>query len=71
MGVGVSDGPKGSLDFFGLANQQRPKSEFHSSVFEWVEDRGLYLSQKEILYPSSLIFSCSYSLDGLETLIFN
>ena len=32
--------------------------------------RRLYLSQKEILYPSSLIFSCSYSLDGLETLIF-
>ena len=57
MGVRVSVGPEGSLDFFGLADQQRPESKFHSSVFEWVEDRGLYLSQKETLYPSSLIFS--------------
>ena len=52
MGVRVSVGPEGSLDFFGLADQQRPESKFHSSVFEWVEDRGLYLSQKEIFYLS-------------------
>ena len=68
MGVRVSVGPEGSLDFFGLVDQQRPESKFHSSVFEWVEDRGLYLSQKEI-------FSCPSSpiLSGfvLETLVFS
>ena len=67
MGVRVSVGPEGSLDFFGLADQQRPESKFHSSVFEWVEDRGLYLSQKEIFScPSSPIFSGFV----LETLVF-
>ena len=67
MGVRVSVGPEGSLDFFGLADQQRPESKFHSSVFEWVEDRGLYLSQKEIFScPSSPIFSCFV----VETLVF-
>ena len=34
MGVRVSVGPEGSIDFFGLADQQRPESKFHSSVFE-------------------------------------
>ena len=68
MGVRVSVGPEGSLDFFGLADQQRPESKFHSSVFEWVEDRGLYLSQKEIFScPSSPIFSVFV----LETLVFS
>ena len=68
MGVRVSVGPEGSLDFFGLADQQRPESKFHSSVFEWVEDRGLYLSQKEIFScPSSPIFSGFV----LETLVFS
>ena len=68
MGVRVSVGPEGSLDFFGLADQQRPESKFHSSVFEWVEDRGLYLSQKGIFScPSSPIFSGFV----LETLVFS
>ena len=77
MGVRVSVGPEGSLDFFGLADQQRPESKFHSSVFEWVEDRGLYLSQKEIFScPSSPIFNCFvleilvFQLMLLETIIF-